>query len=446
MKSEVFTFKHKDKGIQRVQRISLDSWTSLNFLSPKPSVQAFVKLCELYGNYIVVKYAKLFGRVVLFRLPEDVAVPCPIKDDEYGTVTDRLTCAAILLRRGIKDKNGEVVFLNDEAERIYKTLESSGALFTVKGERKYISVLPVSDSLGFLTESVKKAKIRANTSFFVMDPTDCSTVYDAVGTPLGLCVKGEEVISAPLFGREALLVDEAGNVVIRKVTLEEITVVIDETEYVNGVNAVLCDRPKWRRSPKGGTDIVVRDNKVISWRDGGSSLVPSGGFVVHVNCEVKHSGCVEVKYGKMKGISFGIQVGNSVIVNGQKTKGFISPFYSLRRLGEPVYPPTLYRLNGKKYRAPRMVLGSDENGSPVLVWFEGAGKFGYVDGKDSTGSTLEETADICEKLGIKNGIHLDGGGSAQILLEGQRMLRLSDRDPDSFEEQERAIARGLYLI
>ena len=446
MKSEIFTFKHKDNGIQRVQRVSLDSWTSINFLNPKPSAHAFAKLCELYGNYIVIKYAKLFGRVVLFRLPDDVAVPCPIKDDEYGTVTDRLTCAAILLKRGIKDKDGEVVFLNDEAERIYKELERKGDLFSVKGERKYTSILPVADSSGFLTESEKDAKVKANTSFFVMDPTDCATIYDAVGTPLGLCVKDEKIISPPLFGREALLVDETGNVVIRKVMLEEISVVIDETAYVHGANAVLCDRPKWRRSPKGGTDIIIRDNRIIAWRDGGSSLIPSGGFVVHINHIINHGKCNEVSYGKMKGVSFGIQVGNSVIVNGQKTKGFISPFFSLRRLKDPVYPPTLYRLNGKKYRAPRMVLGSDEERNPVLVWLEGAGKFGYVAGRDSTGATLEETADMCEKLGIRNGIHLDGGGSAQILIEGNRALCLSDRDPEYFEEQERAIARGLFVL
>ena len=93
-----------------------------------------------------------------------------------------------------------------------------------------------------------------------------------------------------------------------------------------------------------------------------------------------------------------------------------------------------------------MVLGADEKGLPVLIWLEGAGKFGYKKGEDSTGATLEETADICEKLGVKNAVHLDGGGSAQILIDGKRELRLSDRDPDTYAEQERAIARGLYVV
>ena len=446
MRSELFTFEHEDGGIQRVQRVSLDSWTSLNFLQPEPSPQAFTKLCELYGNYIVRRYSKLFGRVILFRLPDDVAVNCPMEDRQYGMVTDRLCCAAILFKRGIRNKKGKTVFLSDAAENLYNTLRDRGDLFTAKGERDSVMILPVDDTSGFLTESFKEAKLKANASFFVMDPTDYSTVYDAVGTPFGLCVKDEKVMSPPMFGREALLVDGQGRVSIKRVSLEEISVEIGGKEYIHGENAILCDRPRMRRSPKGGTDIVVRGNRVIAWRDGGNCQIPSGGFIVHLDQRTKHGESGEVSFGKMDGVSFGIQVGNSVIVDGKKTEGFISPFFSISKVWQPMFPPTLYRLNGKKYRAPRMVLGSDEKGQPVLIWLEGAGKFGYKEGEDSTGATLEETADICEKLGIKNAIHLDGGGSAQILIDGQRELCLSDRDPQSFVEQERAVARGLFVL
>ena len=446
MKSELFTFEHEDGGIQRVQIVSLDSWTALNFLQPTPSSQSFTKLCELYGNYIVRKYSKLFGRVILFRLPEDIAIHCPVEDIQYGTVTDRLCCAAIMFKRGLREKKGNIVFLNETAENLYNTLKDRGDLFTAKGERDSVMILPVDGTSGFLTESSKEAKLKANASFFVMDPTDCSTVYDAVGTPFGLCVKDEEVVSPPMFGREALLVDSSGKVSVRKVSLEEISVEINGTKYIHGENAVLCDRPKMRRSPKGGTDIIVRGNRIIAWKDGGNCKIPSGGFIVHVDQTVKHSESRVVSFGKLKGISFGIQVGNSVIVDGKKTEEYISPFYSVKRFWQPMFPPTLYRLNGRKYRAPRMVLGADENALPVLIWLEGAGKFGYKEGEDSTGATLEETADICEKLGIKNAVHLDGGGSAQILIDGKRELRLSDRDPDTYAEQERAIARGLYVI
>ena len=145
MRSEIFTFEHEDGGIQRVQRVSLDSWTALNFLQPEPSPQGFIKLCELYGNYIVRKYSKLFGRVILFRLPEDVDVHCPMEDKQYGTVTDRLCCAAILFKRGIREKKGNRIFLSKDAENLYNTLKNRGDLFTAKGERDSVMILPVDD-------------------------------------------------------------------------------------------------------------------------------------------------------------------------------------------------------------------------------------------------------------------------------------------------------------
>ena len=43
----------------------------------------------------------------------------------------------------------------------------------------------------------------------------------------------------------------------------------------------------------------------------------------------------------------------------------------------------LYPRNYQKDRAPRIVLGADKENQPMLIWFEGAGKFGYVQGKES---------------------------------------------------------------
>ena len=91
------------------------------------------------------------------------------------------------------------------------------------------------------------------------------------------------------------------------------------------------------------------------------------------------------------------------------------------------------------------MLGADSADMPVLLWFEGAGKFGYEAGKDSSGVSLSEAADICADLGIRNGVHLDGGGSAQILIGNSRELLISDRDPSDLSEQERAVSMGLFV-
>ena len=446
MRSEEFTFKHEDGGIQRVQKVSLDSWAELNFFHPQPSGEAFSELCELYENYIVRKYSKLFGKVILFKLPEDIDVTCPLTDKQFGTVVDKLSCAAIMFKRDLRQRKGELLFLNETTKALYDELAKRGCLFSAKGDRDSLTILPVEDTLGFLSESFPEAKMKVNSSFFVMDPTDCSTVYDAVGVPFGLCVKDEAVISPPLFGREALIVDRSGKVDVRKISLSEITVKIGNTVYRNGENAVFCSRPEKKRTPGGGTDIVLRGNLVVAIKEGGNCPIPSGGFVIHIDSNVQYCTSDIVEFGKIENVIFGIQVGNSTIVDGMRTVKYISPFHSLLKFWEPMYPPALYRLNGKKYRAPRIIVGSDNRDKPIVLWIEGAGKFGYAHGVDSTGATLEEASDICEKLGLKNGIHLDGGGSAQILVDGKRILKLSDRDPDTFVEQERAVPAGLFVI
>ena len=91
-----------------------------------------------------------------------------------------------------------------------------------------------------------------------------------------------------------------------------------------------------------------------------------------------------------------------------------------------------------------MAIGADRSGRPAVIWAEGAGKLAYSPGKDSCGASLSEMADICLKAGLVNAVNLDGGGSAQILMNGNRSLMISDRNPDN-TEAERAIPVGLMI-
>jgi exopolysaccharide biosynthesis protein len=52
---------------------------------------------------------------------------------------------------------------------------------------------------------------------------------------------------------------------------------------------------------------------------------------------------------------------------------------------------------------------------------------------------------VAKDAGMFNGIHLDGGGSAQILMNGKRSLHLSDRDAQTGKEIERAVPMALII-
>ena len=81
----------------------------------------------------------------------------------------------------------------------------------------------------------------------------------------------------------------------------------------------------------------------------------------------------------------------------------------------------------------------------MLLWAEGAAKFGYVPGNGSCGASLREMADICADVGMYNAVNLDGGGSAQILLNNRRSLMISDRNASDHTEAERPVPLALYI-
>ena len=441
--SEIFTFHHPNGELQLVQKVSLDSWERLEFLSPAPSERAFDALCSLYKTYIIPKCPWLFGKLVLFRLPEDIPVPFPFETGRWGRVADRLTAAAVALRRGVMAAGNRPVFLSGEVRAFWKLLEERGCVRILCGNLPQTNILPVNGLCGYLSESETGAAFRSSASFFTMERFDCASPYDSIGTPIGLHVKDGFVSAPPLFRREALLIGRDGSSRIRVPRLSDLTVEIrgsvlqpDETNCFS--------RPSCRITPKHpGRDLVIIGTKVAAVREGGGTLVPSSGFVLRDKGTGAEPGD-SVRYRGMEDVLFGIQAGNSAVIGGVKTEGFRSPFYNIRRLWSTSYPPALYPLRYSLDRAPRMVLGTDSGGRPVILWAEGAGKLRYIPGKDSCGASLSEMAEICRKLGLVNAVHLDGGGSAQILLNGTRSLRISDRHPDD-SEAERAIPVGLMI-
>ena len=99
-----------------------------------------------------------------------------------------------------------------------------------------------------------------------------------------------------------------------------------------------------------------------------------------------------------------------------------------------------------KARAARIALGADADGNPMLLWAEGAAKIGYLPGQGSCGASLKEMAELCTLAGMHNAVNLDGGGSAQLLLRGKRLLQISDRDAHTLEEAERPIPLALVVM
>ncbi len=443
--SEIKTFKYKNGEIQRVQIVRFGDFEKLQFFKPDYDELSFERLVGLYRDFIVKKYAPVLGKVIIFRLSKDEEIPFTMFDEQLGNLYDKQTAVHLAFQRNIRLHKGQLVFKDEVTENYFKKLQAEGDLAIVEGKLNRLSFLPVGKQMGFMTKSRSDASLKVNSNFFVMDLPDCGSVYDHVGVPIGLSVIKGKILNPPLFDREVLLVGQNGQVVITKINLEQLTVEIDGRVYRHNENCLFYQRPASKRTPFGKMDLVVVNNKVVGCNPKGGSEVPSGGFVIQLNKPVGGLSDLKVSYHGLEDVIFALQVGNSSIVNGQPTMKFISPFYRFYNVLETSFPPSMYPLNFKKARAPRIVLGADENDRGMLLWFEGAGKFGYQPLEGSCGASLYEAAVICQKAGMKNGIHLDGGGSAQILLNNQRSLKVSDRRKDDFAQVERAIPFGLMI-
>lgn len=483
MKAEVKVFTRENGEIQRVQVVRLDDWSDLDFLCMKQEtleqqITALQCFADIYENYLVPACPWIFPQMVMFCLPEDIdvrdylngqrvsfqkdslgetisgesekvsagvdGVSFIYESKQYGKIADMLTIATILLQEGVKLKGRKPVFQNEGAERLYRDLETRNCVRIVCGKLPKTKIIPVSRFAGYMSEVLPEAKMKVNANFFIMDPFDCATVYDQVGTPFGLCIRDGVVEQPPLFQREALLVEKDGLAYISKKDIKELMIEINDRTYLPGKNATIYTRPEKAKTPEEkGRLVVIIGRRVVAVKDGGSIDIPASGFVMRVGKGANIQPGDAVTYHGLKDIQFGIQVGNSIIKKGVKTDRFISRFYNIYKLQRVPFPPSLYPMNFEKARAARIGLGADKECKPVIFWVEGAGKPAYVLGEDSTGASLSELADIAVELGLRNAINLDGGGSAQILIENARALRISDRNKEDGSDAERLVPLGL---
>ena len=446
MNSEIKVLSYPNGELQRVQVVRLDSWEGLSFLQPPAAHEALDCFADIYRKYLVPACPWLFGNMVLFRLPEDVKLPDGFRPRNCGIAGDFLTNASALIRDQVWFLGGKPHFRSEAAKSFWEDLEARDCIRLVRGRLPVTTPIPVKDGSGYLSRSETEAALKVNASFFIMDRFDCASVYDHVGTPIGLCVKDGTVINPPLFGREALLVGRDGTVRVKPVKLEDLTLEIRGNTFRPGVDTIVYSRPDRNRTPKSGyKKLVIVGCRVAAVVTGGKAAIPASGFVLCVPPETEAAPGDPVIYRGMEDVAFGIQVGNSAVIDGKKTERFLSRFYNIRHFQRVPFPPSLYPMNYKKARAARIVLGADREGKPMLLWAEGAGKNRYLPGEDSCGASLKEMADICCELGMVNGVHLDGGGSAQILLKNHRSLRTSDRNLEDNSDAERPIPLALIL-
>ena len=445
MDSQIKTFTYPNGDIQRVQAVRLDSWTALDFLEFSGSDRTLDRFSGIYRDFLVPSAPWLFGNMIMFRLPEDLETDFPFETGSFGHVAHRLTAAAAALKAGVRIRKGKPVFKNQQVRAFWQELEQRNCVKIISGKLPVTTIIPLGEHPGYMTETETDAVLKVNASFFIMDRFDCATVYDHVGTPFGLSVKDGFVSRPPLYGREALLVQNNGTVDIRPLDVRMLKIQINGQELISGENCRIYTRPHHAHAPMGSPQTLVIVGNRVEAVSKGSLPVPASGFVLCPDVPISVVAGDTVTYCGLEDVCFGIQVGNSILKNGIPTNEFLSSFYNIKKDKPIPFPPSLYPMDFDHARAARIALGADKDGRPMILWAEGAAKFGYVPGKGSCGASLKEMCHLCADMGMVHAVNLDGGGSAQILLNNHRSLEISDRNRDDHSQAERPIPLGLIV-
>ena len=448
IESKIDTIRYENGEMQRFQVVSGFAWNDLEFVQPPFSKEAFDELCRMYKIFVIPKHHEMYGAVLAFHLPDDMKSPFSSETDE-GVVFDRQLAASIGLRKLVREgkirRSGESLLIDDaKAKAFLDELEKRGWMSIAYGDKTdVVSILPVGEDLGYMSQVSPRPQFICNAHFFQMDVFDSDSPYDLFGTPYGMTVKNGIMIQPPLNGREALVVDMDGKVKITRPDVRNISMQIQGKTFTHGENCTIYRRPDTRQTPEEeGLDIVIVGDEVVSFHKGGGVFIPEGGFVLHTKEELSVEPSPVVYLG-FDNCLFAIQVGSSSVKDGEVMKGFESPFYNIYKDSVP-FPPTLYPLSYEKDRAPRMAICSDKDGDPVIVWAEGCSKLYYQFGKESCGASLLELGNYCASIGLVNALNLDGGGSSEIFLNGKLMMHVSDRHADN-SDAERPVPMGLLI-
>ena len=145
-------YQYPDGSIQKVQKITLDSFSRLQPFQPRFSNEAFQHLADLYEQFIVPSASWYFGQLIFYCLPDEVKIPFPSETAEYGSLFDPLSVVTADFRENIDLHNRKPVFRSEETEMFFNLLKEAGCLRTVSGKRNKVTLFPVGNNIGFMSD------------------------------------------------------------------------------------------------------------------------------------------------------------------------------------------------------------------------------------------------------------------------------------------------------
>lgn len=245
-----------------------------------------------------------------------------------------------------------------------------------------------------------------NGSFFFKD-----------GTPVGVLVIDDQIISSPLYNRTALIFYKNGTAKIDSVQMEGyLKIQSEETVSFNGVNqpltkdGIIVYTPDYQMTDpaNAAVNFTVVNDKVteITYSE---TRIPRNGIIISANGTAAESLKDSLKIGDevkwffltsppLIDIDHIIAGGPRLVKDG---KEFVTS------------DKERFKNDVAKSSVARTAVGITKAGYLIFAVIEGSGK--------ASGATLEELADMMIKLGANDAMNLDGGGSSSMVVNNIKL-------------------------
>lgn len=238
--------------------------------------------------------------------------------------------------------------------------------------------------------------------------------YSGLGWPLGLIVIEGRLLSAPLPRRTVFAVDANGRPWIGSVEYNGRLITESGAEIpISAINqpprsgGVALYTPEYGPvTPPQALVVIVRDDRVVSVSRGRLPIPPNGYALAtaasqqHLLSSLRGGQTVKLRLAlSPDGIHNALQGGPGLVRDGQ-----IHIPYAWEDFSGGFY----------RVRTARSAIGITHAGKVLFVTVDRRTR-----GRDSTGMNLPELAALMHRLGARDALNLDGGGSATLVVGGR---------------------------
>lgn len=304
---------------------------------------------------------------------------------------------------------------------------------------KYPVPLAYTDYMRLRSASLARDEIFSNANYFLFEPRELDTHFEAYGDPVGMVATAGVIQYPPQVPRACLVFDGEASA-IKNLCFADVAVTLpDGTVLLSHASGAFQEKSagpiaiaRYYGTIDGLTprdenavEVAIVGRFAVAMSRGGGMPVPRTGCVLRFPAEPDPSLLDVLRQGRPVSYS----TGNGIVVEG------VQAGPRLVRLGAALSDNAIFEKEGvfiegasgdlaqpspynwksdwHETRAARLGAGIDADGGLFLLAVEGKSTYASRD-VIAQGATLFDIAELLERYGATEGMHLDGGGSVQL--------------------------------